>query len=312
MNKVVFISSTYKDLAEYRREVWHVLEKFHVMPKGMEQFGARSQAPLETCLAEVEQSDVYVGIIGFRLGSIEPKSDKSFTQLEYEHAVKLGKEVLIYLADEEARFRQADFDFDPLNRARLDAFKDILKDRHTVDWFSTPDDLANKLKNRFKEYFQPVIEMDETPTSEYASTLALVRRFRLLPKALNGREIRLKTALGGAFPASRALCKAFNLEYGYTIGSHIRILEPKQDDMKGFRTIYASGLRTNKFLSLLNTKDPVDIYARLQFSPDDVSDERAEFFGYHYENSEEEQGDPNVVYVSSEGKVILLFSRAIS
>ena len=91
MNKVVFISSTYVDLAEYRREVWNVLEKFHVTPKGMEQFGARSQAPLETCLAEVAQSDVYVGIIGFRLGSVDPKSDKSFTNLNMNTPLSRAK-----------------------------------------------------------------------------------------------------------------------------------------------------------------------------------------------------------------------------
>jgi hypothetical protein len=314
MNKVVFISSTYVDLAEYRREVWNVIEGFHVTPKGMEKFGARSQTPLETCLAEVAQCDVYVGIIAFRLGSIEPKSDKSFTQLEYEQAVRLGREVFIYLANEKAaRFRKDDFDFDPIKRGRLDAFKDLLKENHTVGFFSTPEDLASQLKTTLKEHFQPVAEKSETPASEYESTLALVRRFQLLPKAVNGREIRLKIALiGRAFPASRALCKAFNLEYGYTTGSHVRILEPKHDDMKGFRTIYASGLRADKFLSLMDTREPVDIYARLEFAPDDVSHVRAEFFDYEYQASEVDQGDPDVGYVESEGKVILLFSKAVA
>ena len=91
------------------------------------------------------------------------------------------------------------------------------------------------------------------------------------------------------------------------------ILEPKHNDMNGFKTIYTSGfLRTNHFLSLIDTRKPADIYARLQFAPDDVSHERAEFFGYQYQISEEEPGDPDVGYVSPEGKVILLFSKAIS
>jgi hypothetical protein len=314
MNKVVFISSTYVDLEEYRREVWNVIEGFHVTPKGMEKFGAKSQTPLATCLAEVAQCDVYVGIIAFRLGSIEPKSDKSFTQLEYEQAVRLDKEVLIYLADEKAaRFRKDDFDFDPIKRGRLNAFKDLLKENYTVGFFSTPEDLASQLKTTLKEHFQPVVEKSETPASEYESTLALVRRFQLLPKAVNGREIRLKIALiGRAFPASRVLCKAFNLEYGYTIGSQIRLFEPKHDNMKRFGTIYASGLRADKFLSLMDTKEPVDIYARLEFASDDVPRERAEFFGYEYLISELPDHSDDVGYVASEGKVILLFSKAVS
>jgi Domain of unknown function (DUF4062) len=313
MHKVVFISSTYVDLAEYRREVWRVLEGFQVTPKGMEQFGAKSVTPLETCLAEVTQSDVYVGIIAFRLGSIETKSDKSFTQLEYEHAARLGKTILIYLADEEAaRFRKADFDLDPINRARLDAFKGTLRENHTVDWFSTPEDLAEKIKTALKEHFQPVIERDENPASEFANTLALVRRFRLLPGMVSGREVRLKSRISSVFPASRVLCKAFNLDYGRTIGARVRILEPKHKDMEGFREIYASGLRVDEFLSLANAREPVDIYARLQFTPDDVPRGSAEFFGYHIEYSEPEPEEPEVIYVAPEGRVILLFSKTAS
>jgi hypothetical protein len=50
--RTFFISSTYKDLKDYRREVWDALKKFDVAVRGMEEFGARTAAPLETCLAE--------------------------------------------------------------------------------------------------------------------------------------------------------------------------------------------------------------------------------------------------------------------
>jgi len=67
----------------------------------MEQFGARKEAPLTTCLAEVEQSDVYLGVIAFRLGSIDSQNGRSFTQIEYERAHEIGKDFLIYLVDEQ-------------------------------------------------------------------------------------------------------------------------------------------------------------------------------------------------------------------
>jgi hypothetical protein len=100
--KTVFISSTYKDLKDHRREVWDTLKRFDVIVRGMEEFGARTTGPLETCLAEVEQSDVYVGIMAYRLGSIDPKTKKPFTLLEYEQAVEQKKEILIYLVDDDA------------------------------------------------------------------------------------------------------------------------------------------------------------------------------------------------------------------
>ena len=67
--KSVFISSTFKDLKDYRRQVWDALKGFYVTVRGMEEFGARTGRALDTCLAEVEDSDVYVGIIAYRLGS---------------------------------------------------------------------------------------------------------------------------------------------------------------------------------------------------------------------------------------------------
>ena len=101
MKKTVFISSTYSDLIEERRVVWDLLEDFEVIIRGMEKFGARTEAPLDTCLAEVDLSDIYIGIISIRLGSIDVNTGKSFTQLEYERADEYNKYLLIYLVDEE-------------------------------------------------------------------------------------------------------------------------------------------------------------------------------------------------------------------
>jgi hypothetical protein len=101
-----------------------VLKDFNVAIKGMEEFGARTEGPLQTCLAEVEQSDVYLGIIAFRLGSIDNESDKSFTQLEYEHALQAKKEILIYLADEQqALVHYGDIETDQIRQEKLKSFK---------------------------------------------------------------------------------------------------------------------------------------------------------------------------------------------
>ena len=80
IKKTVFISSTFVDLKEERKKVWGSLENFDVIIKGMEQFGARTSNPLSTCISEVEQSDIYVGIIGMRYGSEEPNSGKSYSR----------------------------------------------------------------------------------------------------------------------------------------------------------------------------------------------------------------------------------------
>jgi len=96
----VFVSSTYEDLKEHREEVLNVLHKFETFPYGMEFFGATFNTPLEECLEKVGASQIYIGIFAHRYGSIETKSGKSFTQLEYEEAQRLRLPSLIYIIDD--------------------------------------------------------------------------------------------------------------------------------------------------------------------------------------------------------------------
>lgn len=96
MNKKlqVFVSSTYKDLIEERQAaVEAILDAGHI-PAGMELFKAGNESQLKTIYKWIDESDVYMLILGGRYGSIDSKTDKSYTQLEYEYA--LSKEIPIF------------------------------------------------------------------------------------------------------------------------------------------------------------------------------------------------------------------------
>lgn len=89
MNKKlqVFVSSTYIDLIEERQAaVQAILDAGHI-PAGMELFKAGNESQLKTIYKWIDESDVYMLILGGRYGSIESKSGKSYTQLEYEYAL---------------------------------------------------------------------------------------------------------------------------------------------------------------------------------------------------------------------------------
>lgn len=149
--KKIFISSTYIDLISHREQVWKVLKDFDVEIKGMESFGARSSSPLETCLKELEECDIYIGIISMRYGSIDTDTEKSFTQLEYERAKDLGLEIYIYLIDEQkGQIETGSIDFDD-KYFKLTSFKRILKKERTVDFFINEIDLGRKIHNKLKE-----------------------------------------------------------------------------------------------------------------------------------------------------------------
>lgn len=84
----IFISSTFKDLIDERQAaVEAILNSGHI-PAGMELFKASNESQLETIKRWIDDSDVYLLILGGRYGSIEPKSQKSYTQIEYEYAIK--------------------------------------------------------------------------------------------------------------------------------------------------------------------------------------------------------------------------------
>lgn len=96
MNKKlqVFVSSTYTDLKEERQTaVEAILDAGHI-PAGMELFKAGNESQLKTINKWIDESDVYMLILGGRYGSVETKSGKSYTQLEYEYA--LSKNIPVF------------------------------------------------------------------------------------------------------------------------------------------------------------------------------------------------------------------------
>ncbi|MFN7766329.1 MAG: DUF4062 domain-containing protein [Planctomycetaceae bacterium] len=85
------MSSTYSDmLAEQQAAVEAILRAGHI-PAGMELFAAGDESQLETIERWIDDSDVFMLILGGRYGSIEPKSGKSYIELEYDYALKHKK-----------------------------------------------------------------------------------------------------------------------------------------------------------------------------------------------------------------------------
>ncbi len=276
MKKTIFVSSTYQDLASYRRAVWDLLEEFDVAIRGMEEFGARTGTPLETCLAEVEQSDIYIGIIGFRLGSVEESTQKSYTQLEYERALELEKEVLIYLIDEENARVPIKFIDRDIRRDKLEAFKRKLRDNHTVDTFVSEDDLVQKLRRDLRRYIGEG-EPKEITEDEFAEARLAIDKFLLVPKAAAGREVRLEVQLKGKpFPASRELCTAFNFVFGATVGVPIAIVQPDGYNNSGLSQLFLTAKQLDDFLPVAEGESR-HIYAKLQFADAEIPQMRTRF-----------------------------------
>ena len=145
MATVVFVSSTFLDLEEHRHLVQDAITRLDHGPRAMEFFGALPDSPREECLRLVRASEVFVGIVGMRYGSVDPQSGKSLSQLEYEEAVALRLPCLMYVIDEDRHsVLPKHIEFGE-GASKLSAFKAIVRKSHVVSAFSSPSDLAAKV-----------------------------------------------------------------------------------------------------------------------------------------------------------------------
>lgn len=99
MNKKyqVFISSTYEDLKEERIGAINALLDMECIPVGMEQFPASSLSQWEYIKRLIDMSDYYLLIVAGRYGSIDPETNMSYTEKEYEYAKSKGIPIIAFL-----------------------------------------------------------------------------------------------------------------------------------------------------------------------------------------------------------------------
>lgn len=133
MNKKlqVFVSSTYTDLIEERQAaVEAILDAGHI-PAGMELFKA-GKSQMKTIQKWIDDSDVYMLILGGRYGSIEEDSGLSYTELEYRYALSKNMPVFAIVLNDSFLFTKAaskgkDAIFEKENIDKYDAFKEFVK-----------------------------------------------------------------------------------------------------------------------------------------------------------------------------------------
>ena len=87
----IFISSTFTDLKEERQAaVEAILKKGHI-PAGMELFTAGDKSQWEVIKKWIDESYIYLLILGGRYGSIDNETGLSYTEMEYNYAIEKGK-----------------------------------------------------------------------------------------------------------------------------------------------------------------------------------------------------------------------------
>lgn len=125
----IFISSTYTDLIEERQAAVEAIIKMGHIPAGMELFKAgRSQ--WQTITKWIDESDIYILILGGRYGTINPSEGKSYTHLEYEYALSQGKPAFALVLEDEFISKKEKENpelLELINREKYEEFKELVK-----------------------------------------------------------------------------------------------------------------------------------------------------------------------------------------
>lgn len=138
----VFISSTYIDLKEARQKVINALLMNECIPAGMEAFFASDEEQFNVIKKVIDLCDYYILILGNRYGSVNEKTEKSYTEMEYEYALEKGLPVLVFAQDESLCKESEESE---INHSKLILFKKrVMKDRMSAIWTS-PDELAMRV-----------------------------------------------------------------------------------------------------------------------------------------------------------------------
>lgn len=147
----VFVSSTFSDLREERQAAVEAILAAGHIPAGMELFAAGDESQMEVIKQWIDESDVYLLILGGRYGSIDPKSGKSYTQLEYEYALSKGKSLfacVIKDAAVDARIKKYGKEAIDDYRKEWKQFREFVQSKIVEFWEDSKDikiAIANKL-----------------------------------------------------------------------------------------------------------------------------------------------------------------------
>ncbi len=118
----VFVSSTFTDLREERRQVQQALLQMDCIPAGMELFPASDEEQWEFIKKVIDDCDYYIVLIAGRYGSTTTEGI-SYTEREFRYAVERSIPILAFVHGDPDSIPVGQSELDPELRTRLAQFR---------------------------------------------------------------------------------------------------------------------------------------------------------------------------------------------
>lgn len=141
----VFVSSTFTDLEEERKEVITSLLNGQYIPAGMELFTASDDEQFKYIKKIIDNCDYYVLIIAGRYGTINKETGMSYTEQEFEYAKEKGMPILAFLYTDISQLDSDKVDSDSRN---INSFRTkVLNNKKLCKYWSTSGELIGGVIN---------------------------------------------------------------------------------------------------------------------------------------------------------------------
>lgn len=192
----VFVSSTYADLKEERQAVIRAVMELDCIPAGMELFPAADEEQFEFIKRVIDDCDYYLLIIGGRYGTVT-EDGISYTEKEYEYAVKRGLKVIALLHENPNEIPLGKSEKEPLLRERLQNFREKVSDGRLVKFWKTADDLPGKVALSLSQTIKthPAVGWVRADRVANVEVLGEINELRKQNALLQGRMGSYKKAL---------------------------------------------------------------------------------------------------------------------
>lgn len=148
------MSSTFLDLKEERAAVVSALLQMEAFPAGMELFPAADEEAWSLITRVIDSSDYYLLVIGGKYGSIDPNTELSYTEKEYDYAVDRGKPVMAFLHADPDSIALGRSEKDQLAREKLVRFREKVEGKKHVKYWDGSGDLQGKVALSFSDFRQ--------------------------------------------------------------------------------------------------------------------------------------------------------------
>jgi len=176
----IFLSSTYVDLVETRKEIIQWLEGiFRTELIIMETFGSDADPPDIHSVKRVRECDLFIGIYAHRYGTIDKDSGKSITELEFDEAraafsTGILKDILLYIIEENENWLIEHKEGNQVGQIGLKRLKDKAS-QHTYTPFKSKENLL----------FSIIRDVYRKSNEHFATKPTTVRPFQLpSPKSI--------------------------------------------------------------------------------------------------------------------------------